>query len=62
MEYLVITAVAVFLITRMYYVRKIEVMSKKMEVMKGQTLSDGERSQLKQVLEIMTWDGAKHEN
>ena len=40
MEYVLITAAAVFLITRMYYVRKIEVMSKKMEVMKGQTLSD----------------------
>ena len=57
MEYIftAITALAVFLITRRYYMRKIE-------VLKGQALSEGERSQLKQVLEIMTWDGAKHEN
>lgn len=57
MEYIftAITALAVFLITRRYYMRKIE-------VIKGQTLSEGERSQLKQVLEIMTWDGAKHED
>ena len=57
MEYIftAITALVVFLITRRYYTRKIE-------VIKGQTLSEGERSQLKQVLEIMTWDGAKHED
>ena len=57
MEYIftAITALAVFLITRRYYMRKIE-------ALKGQTLSEGERSQLKQVLEIMTWDGAKHED
>ena len=57
MEYIftAITALTVFLITRRYYMRKIE-------VIKGQTLSEGERSQLKQVLEIMTWDGAKHED
>jgi len=57
MEYIftAITALAVFLITRRYYMRKIE-------VLKGQALSEGERSQLKQVLEIMTWDGAKHED
>ena len=57
MEYIftAITALVVFLITRRYYMRKIE-------VLKGQALSEGERSQLKQVLEIMTWDGAKHED
>ena len=57
MEYIftAITALTVFLITRRYYMRKIE-------VLKGQALSEGERSQLKQVLEIMTWDGAKHED
>ena len=57
MEYIftAITALAVFLITRRHYMRKIV-------VLKGQALSEGERSQLKQVLEIMTWDGAKHED